>query len=303
MTMNSGEDSINLAVDIGGSKTIIALAYQNRIIATKQIPTSLSGFDEFQRDFYMAFTTLCFESKIEPNRIITAVIASPGLLDIKNGVVIRAINLDWHSVSIVEHFRSLLGTENIQLESDKSCAALAEYSARKGKYRSLLYFTASTGISCAFVIDGKLWGGANNFAGEIGQTIISGIEIDRDKTLERAASGGAILRDHGKSAPDLEREAEEGNVDSKRILVEAGNTLGLAIFNQIQILDPEMCVLGGGLALGSGTYFQAVSSILKSAEVNTVKRRYLLERSFLGSDAVILGAVELSNSKEGLYYA
>ena len=252
MTLNK-EVSLNLAVDIGGSKTIVALSYKNKIIATKQIPTSCTGFDEFQRDFYLAFTTLCSESNIETSSIVSAVIASPGLLDIKNGVVIRAINLDWNSVSVVEHFRSLLGIENIQLESDKSCAALAEYSARKGKYSNLLYFTASTGISCAFVIDGKVWGGSNNFAGEIGQTIIGGNEIDRDKTLERAASGGAILRDSGKSAADLQKEADEGNLDSKLILIEAGKTLGLAIFNQIQILDPEVCVLGGGLALGSDT--------------------------------------------------
>jgi len=302
MTLNK-EDSLNLAVDIGGSKTIVALCYKNKIIATKQIPTSTNGFDEFQRDFYLAFTTLCSESSIEPSSIVSAVIASPGLLDIKNGVVIRAINLDWNSVSVVEHFRSMLGIENIKLESDKSCAALAEYSARKSKYRNLLYFTASTGISCAFVIDGKVWGGANNFAGEIGQTIIDGNEIDRNKTLERAASGGAILRESGKLAADLQKEADQGNLESKRILTEAGKTLGLAIFNQIQILDPEVCVLGGGLALGSDTYFQAVTEILKSAESNSVKRRYLVERSFLGSDAVILGAVELSNSKEGLYYA
>lgn len=303
MTLNKEKVSHNLAVDIGGSKTIVALAYKNKIIATEQIPTSSNGFDEFQRDFYLAFTNLCSESSIEQSSIASAVIASPGLLDIKNGVVIRAINLDWNSISIIEHFRILLGIENIRLESDKSCAALAEYSARKGKYRSLLYFTASTGISCAFVIDGKVWGGSNNFAGEIGQTMIGGHEIDRDKTLERTASGGAILLDSGKSAEELQKEVDEGNLDSKRILVEAGKTLGLAIFNQIQTLDPEVCVLGGGLALGSDTYFQAVREILKSAESNSVKRRYLLERSFLGSDAVILGAVELSNSKEGLYYA
>jgi glucokinase len=189
------------------------------------------------------------------------------------------------------------------LESDKSCAALAEYSARKGKHKNLLYFTASTGISCAFVIDGKVWGGSNNFAGEIGQTIIEGSEIDRSKTLERSASGGAIFRDHGKLAADLQKESDEGNLDSKSKLVEAGNALGVAIFNQFQVLDPEICVVGGGLALGSDTYWQAVTDTLRSAESNSVKRRYLVERSFLGSDAVILGAVELTNTKEGLYYA
>jgi glucokinase len=303
MTLNHGDDAINLAVDIGGSKTIVALASQNKIIATKRIPTSLNGFDEFQRDFYIALTTLCSELHIEVKDIVSAVIASPGILDIENGIVIRAINLDWNSVRIVECFRTLLGIERIQLESDKSCAALAEYSSRQGKHKSLLYFTASTGISCALVIDGKVWGGSNNFAGEIGQTIIEGSKIDRDKTLERAASGGAIFRNFGKRASDLQKEADEGNLASRRALEEAGKTLGVAIFNQIQILDPEVCVLGGGLALGSDTYFQALTQTLESGESSSVKRRYLVERSFLGSDAVILGAVELSQRKKGLYYA
>jgi len=303
MTLSNQSEAFNLAVDIGGSKTIVALAYQNKIVATKQIPTSTNGFDEFLRDFFLAFTNLCSESNIQPKSIVSAVIASPGLLDIKNGVVIRAINLDWNSISIIESFRNLLSIENMVLESDKSCAALAEYSARKGKHKNLLYFTASTGISCAFVIDGKVWGGSNNFAGEIGQTIIEGSEIDRSKTLERSASGGAIFRDHGKLAADLQKESDEGNLDSKSKLVEAGNALGVAIFNQFQILDPEICVVGGGLALGSDTYWQAVTDTLRSAESNSVKRRYLVERSFLGSDAVILGAVELTNTKEGLYYA
>jgi glucokinase len=303
MTLSNQSEAFNLAVDIGGSKTIVALAYQNKIVATKQIPTSTNGFDEFLRDFFLAFTNLCSESNIQPKSIVSAVIASPGLLDIKNGVVIRAINLDWNSIGIIESFRNLLGIENIVLESDKSCAALAEYSARKGKHKNLLYFTASTGISCAFVIGGKVWGGSNNFAGEIGQTIIEGSEIDRSKTLERSASGGAIFRDHGKLAADLQKESDEGNLDSKSKLVEAGNALGVAIFNQFQVLDPEICVVGGGLALGSDTYWQAVTDTLRSAESNSVKRRYLVERSFLGSDAVILGAVELTNTKEGLYYA
>ena len=298
MNLNK-EDSLNLAVDIGGSKTIVALAYQNKIIATKQIPTSSNGFDDFLRDFYLAFTNLCSESSVNPKSIVSAVIASPGLLDIKNGIVIRAINLDWNSVSLIESFRNLLGIEDIVLESDKSCAALAEYSARKGKHKNLLYFTASTGISCRADALNR----GNNFAGEIGQTIIDGNEIDRSKTLERSASGGAILRDHGKLAAELQKESDEGNLDSRSKLVAAGNALGVAIFNQFQILDPEICVLGGGLALGSDTYWHAVTETLKSAESNSVKRRYSIERSFLGSDAVILGAVELSNTKEGLYYA
>ena len=115
MTLNSGAEAINLAVDIGGSKTIVALAYQNKIIATKQIPTSQNGFDEFLRDFYLAFTNLCSESSVSPKSIVSAVVASPGLLDIKNGVVIRAINLDWNSVSLVESFRNLLGFEKRQI--------------------------------------------------------------------------------------------------------------------------------------------------------------------------------------------
>ncbi len=303
MTLNSGVDAIHLAVDIGGTKTIIALAHHKKIIATKQIPTSSGGFDEFQRDFYLAFTTLCTESNIQASSIASAVVAAPGLLDLKTGVILRAINLDWNSVRIVEHFRALLGIERIQLASDKSCAALAEFSTRNGKHKSLLYFTASTGISCALVIEGKVWGGSNNFAGEIGQTIIEGNEIDRTKTLERAASGGAIFRDWGRSAADLEIEADEGNAESRNILVEAGKTLGLAIFNQMQILDCDVCVVGGGLALGSDIYFQAVTKTLESAESSSVQRRYFVERSVLGSDAVILGAVALANSHEGSYHA
>lgn len=303
MILNNGEGAINLAVDIGGTKTILVLAHQKTIIATKQIPTPTGNFDEFQRDFYLAFTSLCTQSNIQASTIASVVIASPGLLDLKDGVVIRAINLDWNSVRIVEQFRALLNIDRIQLASDKSCAALAEFFTRNGEHKSLLYFTASTGISCALVIEGKVWGGSNNFAGEIGQTIIEGNEIDRTKTLERAASGGAILRDWGRSAADLEIEANEGNLESRKVLVEAGKTLGLAIFNQIQILDCDVCVLGGGLALGSEIYFQAVTETLASAESSSVKRRYFVERSILGSDAVILGAVALASSHESSYHA
>lgn len=302
MTLSDKEDAIHLAVDIGGTKTIIALAHREKIIATKQFPTATGDFDEFQRDFYLAFTTLCTQSSIQVSSIASMVIASPGILDLTNGVVIRAINLDWNSVRIVEQFRALLKIDRIELASDKSCAALAEFFTRNGKHKSLLYFTASTGISCALVINGKVWGGSNNFAGEIGQTIIEGNEIDRSKTLERAASGGAILREWGRSALDLEIEAEEGSLESRNILVEAGKILGLAIFNQIQILDCDVCVLGGGLALGSNIYFQAVAETLKNAESTSVKRRYFVERSILGSDAVILGAVALANSQEGSYH-
>lgn len=303
MTSNSQSIKVSdlyLAIDIGGTKTIIALVENTNVVATERFETNLNGFEDFLADFYINFKKLCGELKIDPMSITSAVIASPGLLDFQKGIVIRAINLNWTSVYLVQRLREILHIEDILLFSDKSCAALAEYTSRLGYCSNLLYITVSTGISCAFVIDGKIWNGTNNFAGEIGQIVTQGIEFTRDRTLEGISSGGAILRNSGKTGDELQAQADAGDVDAEFVLVKAGQTMAMAVYNLFQVFDPEICVIGGGVAVGSETFFNSVRQTLRNAEGGLSGRKYPIEKSSLGANSVIQGVIQLSG-KSGRY--
>jgi len=260
-----------IGIDIGGTKTLVGLAKGKKQVSTRQFSTTVGNFHAFLEDLKRNLIKSMAGDECDYSEVRSIVISSPGLLDVENGVVVAARNLKWRNVELVESIRDLTGVADVVLESDTRCGLVAEFDARSSRCQNMIYLTASTGIGCAIMIDGKILRGAHNFAGEVGQT------LTRDgERLEDIASGKYL--------------ADEG--DSQEHLVSAASALGNCIYNLFQIIDMELCVIGGGLGINHKDYFKFVQKYLVACEKRSPSgRKYPIEKSFHGTEAPLFGAL------------
>lgn len=268
-----------IGVDIGGTKTLIGLARGKEQVVTRQFPTVVGDFHTFLLDLKTNLIEITESDDCVFSDVRSIVISSPGLLDVERGIVVAAVNLNWRNVELVQSIRDLTGVTDVVLEGDTRCGLIAEFDARLSRHQNMIYLTASTGIGCAIMIDGQILRGAHNFAGEVGQTLTR-----EGKRLEEIASGRYL--------------SEEG--ESPEHLVSAASALGNCIYNLFQIIDMEICVIGGGLGIGNKDYFKFVQEYLAACEKRSPSgRRYPIEKSVYGTQAPLMGALLIAHDRMG----
>jgi glucokinase len=185
----------------------------------------------------------------------------------------------------------------IAVESDVRCGALAEATLGAGQGAdSVFYVSWGTGLSSTFVLQGVPWTGAHGEAlalGEWDRDARSGIEGPRQ--LEAYASGRGIAaryaaltgRDEIVLARQVCTAADDGDSAARTILDSAGQAVGHALRAIIDVLDPAVIVLGGGL--GTSASRPVASSLAALAEL-PLRHRPLVRRAQLGPDSGLLGA-------------
>lgn len=245
-------------------------------------------------------------------------IGSPGVIDPVNGVVEYWSNLDFHDVPIAEMVAKLTGIP-VFVENDASCAALGEYKAGAGKgSRSMLVVTLGTGVGGGAVLDGKLYGGVNNAALEIGHFVIEHngrlCTCGRRGCFEAYCSATALMKEARKamdSAPDSvlweyagTKEAINGKLifdayavkdpAAVKVVDEFISYLGDGITSLVNIFQPDVVCVGGGIAGAGETLLAPVREILDREDyARHCKKRTKLIKAMLGNDAGIIGAAML----------
>jgi glucokinase len=257
-----------LGIDIGGTKCAAIRATETGDIqAREEIETRPEeGPDKVLERLTKAASKVAGKSL--PKRIG---ISCGGPLDTKQGIVFEVPNLPgWVDVNLRDHFAKAFPDAEIVLENDANAAALAEWKFGAGRgTQNMVFLTMGTGIGGGLILDGQLYRGTNELAGEVGhQTILRNGPVcacGKRGCLEALASGPAIARlarestQYGRGKPLIARSggrvkditarhvieaAKEGDTFAKSILEEAGGYMGIGLANIIQILNPERIVLG-----------------------------------------------------------
>jgi glucokinase len=257
--------------------------------------------------------------------VIAVGVGAAGLIDAKEGVLRFAPNLAWRNLPIAERMRDALGLP-CQVDNDASMAAYGEFRFGAGRgYRHLLLVTVGTGIGGGIVADGRLFRGANGFAAEIGHTIVepggplcgcgnrgcweqvaAGRAIDRMGREEAREHEHSILRSLAGGDPDevtgelVTRAAKQGDDAAKEILAEAGRRLGQGIAGLVNILDPQVVVVGGGaIVAGDLLLDPARAAFLEAVEGPEYRPRVPIVPAELGNDAGAVGAATLALEELG----
>ena len=274
------------SVDLGGTNVKCALAgADGEIVAEKKTPTgSHDGPEGVLERVAAAVRELAEQADAEPAALGMGV---PGLIDLERGVTKFVPNLptQWRDVPVRDLLSPKLGCD-VYLLNDVRTATLGELTFGHGRGRSgltMIFLALGTGVGGGVVVDGKLRLGASGSAGELGhQTILpdgAPCGCGNRGCLETLASGPAIagegvrlLRsglapklhdivggDPGKVDPKtMQRAIEAGDERVREAVVRAAEYLGIGVANMVVALEPEIIVIGGGVAKFGDVLFDAV---------------------------------------------
>ncbi|MEW8979188.1 MAG: ROK family transcriptional regulator [Symbiobacterium sp.] len=233
-----------------------------------------------------------------PRRLIGVGAALHGVVDHASGVMRFAPHFGWRDVPFAAMLAKRLGTA-VVADNDVRCAAMGElwFGAGRG-VENFVCVRVGTGIGSGIVMDGRLFRGGRALAGEIGHFTVdlSGppCRCGSRGCLETVASGPAIAERAGmESVEAVVQAAQAGDPRAIRALADAGTYVGVAIANLVKTLDPELVLIGGGVArageLVLGPMRQAIAAHALDPKAAVVPVRPVA----LGDDAAAFGAAAL----------
>ncbi|MBR7133769.1 MAG: ROK family protein [Clostridia bacterium] len=300
-----------LGLDIGGTKTSIALADSN---GTPIVKDSFStepklGAESLVERIKGAYTGLCLKLDITKEQVAFAGVACPGPLDIKRGMIVHIATMGFRNVPIKAMLEKALEMP-VHLENDANCAALAESVIGEGKgLDPLVYVTISTGIGSGIIADGKILSGACSSAGELGHLTVEpdGRECPCGKKgcLELYSSGTAIAKD-GTAVRGVATETKEvfelarrGDEKLRGIIDNAADKLGLALSSVYHLIDPEVIVLGGSVTKDYADFAEKLEIAMSEYTQPVEGRKINIKISKFQGEQVLLGALiyALQNEK------
>jgi len=286
-----------IGIDLGGTKIAGVLAEPSgKILMDVQIPTEAQkGKVQVISNIKKAIHLLIQSKKIK----ISAIgLGAPGPILYEKGIVHEAPNLPgWKRVKIKEILEKEYKVP-VFVDNDANCAALAESCFGAGvEAKHFVYMTVSTGIGGGIIIDKKLYRGAIGSAGEFGHMIVdvNGPKCGCGKygCLEALASGSALKKITGMDALSLELSARQGDKHSQAAIEKAAHYLALGLGNVINIMNPELIVIGGGLSNMKELLFNPLRQELKKYALKLPSQSVKIVRAKLGTKAGVLGAVAL----------
>lgn len=237
--------------------------------------------------------------------IIGIGIGAPGI--VTNGVMKYPPNFKgWKEVNLKKHFEKKYKLETIA-DNDANCAGLAELKFGHGsKYHNFIFLTLGTGIGGAMIIEGKLYRGEQNGAGEFGMMTIdyNGPEcLGGNRGSVEAHLGRNYFLKHNKNEisklgkkidfDDISRLALKGNKTAKKLLNLYGFYLGVAITNYFNLMDVRTAILGGGISNAYKSFIGELNKTIKTKSLKTINKKYRVLRSSINNNAGVLGAAAL----------
>jgi glucokinase len=306
-----------LAVDVGGTKMIVAVVLPDGKIVSRRYYLTLAdeGAGAVINRLSSAINRSIGRARRRIAEPIGIGIAIAGVLDTGRGVVTTSPNLPgWRNVPLKDVIAARSGLP-AYLINDASAAALGEHRFGAGRgFDNLLFLTVSTGIGGGIIINGELYSGADGCAGELGHMTIepSGprCHCGNFGCLEALASGWAITREavtrinRGEkssinelaggvdniTAEIVAAAARRGDSLAADIIAKAANYLGIGLANLVNIFNPELIIIGGGLSKMGNMLLKPARGLIKERAFRLPAQSVRIVRARLGSNAGIIGA-------------
>ena len=262
---------------MGGTKVSVAAMCDGTLSEPRLTATELGGSDRLVDQLAQLVER---EAERAGGDIDGVGVGIPSAIEWQTGRVHSSVNIPLKDVPLRQVLHERLGLP-VFVDNDANCAALAEAHDESGwpVVDHLVMLTVGTGVGGGIVIDRRIYRGATGAAGEIGHMII-GLSFDGDPlrldgedgfprpgSLERLAAGRALdrlgedaARRHPESAlargargqavagPEVVRAAQEGDATARETLAELGRRLGVGIANVVNVFDPDVVAVGGGVS-------------------------------------------------------
>lgn len=310
-----------IGIDLGGTNIAAGIVSKDgTLIAKKSIPARAERKDvEIIRDMAHLAMDLVAEEKMSMDDVISIGIGSPGSVNKDTGELIYANNLNFNHTPMRKEMNKYID-KPIYIDNDANCAAWAEATAGAAKnVQNSVAVTLGTGVGGGIVIRGELYSGFNFVGGELGHMVIQAggnlCTCGRKGCWEAYASATALIR--------MTKEAAEENQDSLlweccrqegkfsgRTAFEAARKgdkvaqqvvdryifyVACGLANIINIFQPEMIVVGGGIANEGEALLEPVRKMVAKESYTKDIAQTKIVKAMLGNDAGIIGAALLKS--------
>jgi glucokinase len=307
-----------IGIDLGGTKIGTGLVDLDGQVHVRdyQLTQAMQGRDAVIERLIAAAHRVMDKGNVETDDIHSIGIGAPGPLDIPRGMLTDPPNLPtWHNVPLRQIIEDRMGIPTY-LENDANAAAIGEYLYGAGKdTRNMIYVTVSTGIGGGLILNDRIFHGVSGGAGEVGHTTIlpNGplCGCGNRGCLEALSSGTAIAREgqdlvnrgvptriaalvkdapYRVTAKDVAEAMYQGDAYASEIVIQAMNYLGIGMANLVNLFNPEMIVIGGGLSNLGDRLLDPVRRGIDLHAFPAAAREVQVTIAQLGEDVGIVGA-------------
>ncbi len=322
-----------LGIDIGGTNLVVGSVAEDgsALHALHSEPTQPERGAEsvLERLMHLARQAMVDTVRIDPGAEIVGIgVGAPGPLDTKRGIVLLTPNLGWVNMPLLDKVHDALGLPTT-LDNDANCAVLGEWwrGAARGCQHAI-GFTIGTGIGGGLIFGGRLYRGASDCAGEFGHVTIDAngrrCNCGNYGCIEAYASGPAIARraveaiesgsesrlasyvngDLGQvSAQTVYDAAHDGDELALEVVRDTAKYLGIGVANMINIFNPEVVVICGGVTLAGDRLFTPLRrEVARRAFKPAVSVCRIVPGELIGS-AGVYGAARSFLEQRGLVHA
>ena len=327
--MTETNDTLVVGVDIGGTKVAAGLVDRSGEIKTQvRTPMAAHGKGSEGLAAVVSAIDLLLDHDVKARPLVRGIgICAPGPLDPATGVVINPPNVPcWRNFPLAAEIEKVYRVP-VKVENDANAAALAEayWGAGRG-YRHIFYAGIGTGIGTGIVCDGRIYNGRTGAAAEGGHMSIDYhgplCGCGKPGCVEILAAGPAIARRaraklaSEKSSASAILDFAKGNVEAvtsemvghayaagdqlaKQILQETVKLLALWLSNIVDLLEPDVIIVGGGVAEMLSPFFGDLSKWLAEYCINSRCLEIPLLKAHYGADAGVAGGAALCSGAPG----
>jgi len=295
-----------IGIDIGTTNIVAATAnLKGRYKYFSRIPTAKSlAVEEVLDQVHSLAEEGIKQTGIGKKQIIAMGVSAAGIVDSLKGYIHFSPDFNWKSLPL----RTLLEEHtNLPVVVDNCTRSMAlgeQWYGSVSDARNVFYVNIGYGIGSALIINNRIYSNHSEF----GHTFITKRKVlcncGKLGCLEAVASGNAIERQANQllnqhqeewiTAKELAERARSGDKQARQIFFNAGRYLGRAIAMATNLFNPEKIVIGGGVALAGDVLFKPLVAEFEKHTMAVIKKNVTVEKSTLGIDAGVMGAVALA---------
>lgn len=285
--MNKPNINYTIGVDIGGTKMSAVLFDGEKVLADYILATPKDNLEHFMIMLKALIEPL--QDKAKANKIMIKGIGLgiAAMLDFEEKKIVEAPNLPvLNGLNLPANLAAKLGLDQIKIDNDAHCFLRAEMKFGAGKkYTNVFGLTIGTGIGGAWWRGNEIYQGAHGGATEVGWLMVDFIQgIRLEEAYHKLAQNNPAA---------MAEEAYRGDVLAEKSYQEFGHYLGVTLANVVNIIDPELIIVGGGVVESSDLFLSRTKKIMrqyiKSPESKVVK----IVKGKLGASAGAIGAALL----------
>lgn len=309
-------EEIVLACDLGGTNLrMAAVNARGEILHRLKVQTPKT---ERASEIVLAIAAAaneCFEKAQESGEVKALAIAAPAIVNAKDGITLKAPN-----VPALDGFRlgAALSSElnlPVVLENDANAAAVGEQTFGAGRgFQNAIAVTLGTGVGGGIIINGQILQGVDGTAGEIGHICVEPFGVPcgcgSRGCLEQYSSATAMVRlanelenqypktvlqnNRRLTSADIYQAGKEHDELALEVFRQMGFYLGVALADLVNVLNPEVIIIGGGASAGWDLFIGHVQEQIRTRAFREPAERVKIVRAVLGDDAGILGVTQLT---------